>query len=110
MKSAKNPNRRRTFVAEDASARLFLIMPREHGNDGWCGSTVLTHVTPKWMLRRDPVKTYLRGHYEPMFGSQLRLCKTKDPNDAAYLYDHEERKWLDKRGRTLPQLHNLNGG
>ena len=77
-------------------------MPEEHGNGGWCGWKVLAHVTPKWMLSRDPVKTYLGGEYNPTFGSRLRLCKTKNANDAVYIYDHENRQWLGPKGILPP--------
>lgn len=68
-------------------------MPYEHGNGGCYGSEVLAHVSSEWILKQDPVALYLEGDYDPMFGSRLRLCWSKDPNDAVYLWDHEERRW-----------------
>ncbi len=76
--------------------KLYLVMPLEHGNGGWHGWKTLAHVTPEWMLRRNPVNIYLDGYYEPMFGSMLRLCTTENPNDAAHLFDHEEGIWMAK--------------
>lgn len=77
--------------------KLFLIQPLEHGNGGWHGYNVLSHVTEKWMLKRNPVKIYLNNYYNPMFGSQLRLCKSKDPNDCIYLFDHEDNTWIKNK-------------
>lgn len=81
--------------------KLYLIMPLEHGNGGWRGWETLAKVTPEWMLKRNPVEIYLEGDYEPEFGSYLRLCKTENPNDAAYLFDHEERIWLNSSGYKM---------
>ncbi len=83
------------------NTKLYLVAPSEHGNGGWCGSSTLAYVTPKWMLARDPVVLYCDGHYAPMFGSQLRLCKTEDPNDAVYLWDHHDNMWLDANGKAI---------
>lgn len=81
--------------------KLYLVMPLEHGNGGWHGSETLAHASVEWMLKRNPVETYLEGDYDPEYGSYLRLCKTEDPNSAVYLFDHEKNVWLNSRGYPI---------
>jgi hypothetical protein len=69
---------------------VYLIMPLEHGNGGWYSYEVLDELPLDRLLAINPVETYLDGYYEPMFGSQLRICKDKNPNNPIFLWDHEE--------------------
>jgi hypothetical protein len=70
-----------------------LIMPQEHGNGGWCGAVVLAKGLVCDFLSIDPVFQFLNGYYEPMFGSELVLCITEDPNDPLYTWNHLDNVW-----------------
>ncbi len=73
----------------------------EHGNGGWCGSTVHDVVSAQRVLKLNPVEVYFRGYYEPSWGSQIRACRTKDVNRPVYLYDHENGRWLNAKGKPI---------
>lgn len=92
--------KKRLEKIEKKKARLknpvYVITPEEHGNGGWYGYTVHGVYELDWILKRNPVKMFHDGYYEPMFGSEIRLCKDKDPNKPLYRYDHEETKrWVN---------------
>lgn len=80
---------------------LWIVTPSEHGNGGWCGSTVHDVMSRRAVLRCNPVEAYENGYYNPIFGSHIRACSKPDPNAAVYLWDHEAGRWLDKGGKPL---------
>ena len=54
---------------------VYVITPMEHGNGGWCGKTVHGVYELDWILKRNPIKMFEDGYYEPMWGSEiLRAC------------------------------------
>jgi hypothetical protein len=83
-------------------SNVYLIMPLEHGNGGWYGYEVLAELPLNELLLIDPVLTYLNGYYNPMFGSQLRICRVKNPNHPMFLWEHEEEnRWYLAEPETI---------
>ena len=77
---------------------VYVITPMEHGNGGWCGQTIHGVYELDWILRRNPVKMFHDGYYEPMWGSQIRLSLVQEVNKPLYKYDHEDTyRWIKEK-------------
>ena len=69
---------------------VYVVVPVEHGNGGWCGSRVLKTCQLRTALRVDPVKRFLYGYFEPHWiNTSVRICLDKNPNTPIYIWDHE---------------------
>lgn len=99
-----NKRREAALLAKEARRfrhPLYIVEPLEHGNGGWYGSTVLAVVSATKVLEIDPVRDYLNGHYEPIYGSRIRASLKPHPNSPVYLWDHDGGRWLNRNGHAL---------
>lgn len=73
---------------------VFIVKPSAHGMGGWCGSSVVKQCTLKEALKFFPDMDNLS--YSPYDGKVIdyeRICKTKDPNSAIYIWNDDSYKW-----------------
>ena len=73
---------------------VYAITPLEHGNGGWCGATIHGVYELDWILKRNPVKLFHDGFYQPMWGTLIRLNNIPDANNPLYTWEHDEYCWV----------------
>lgn len=76
--------------------KVFIVAPLCHGNGGWCGS--------KTLGKRKSLKNALAirnphfkfdWHYDAQWAdSRIRICRTENPNNALYIFDPEDERWI----------------
>jgi hypothetical protein len=84
------------------SGTVHLIQPHCHGNGGWCGQNIIGTMPMKKALATCNLNWENRSSSGG--DARVRICRTKDANDAILFFDAEESCWRDKKDNIVAQF------